>query len=101
MSKFRICMTLDPRPVSSSALLFHPRPLSMYGQNYGNPHHRSSSSASRGYQSQSPHPGQIGHSYSSGPHNADPQLWQWFTAVDTDRSGSISVAELQAALVNG
>jgi len=73
----------------------------MYAPNYGSPHHRSSSSASRGYQSQSPHPSQIGHSYSSGPHNADPQLWQWFTAVDTDRSGSISVAELQAALVNG
>ncbi|KAI0748010.1 hypothetical protein C8Q80DRAFT_1169586 [Daedaleopsis nitida] len=31
----------------------------------------------------------------------DPQLWQWFSAVDTDRSGAISVTELQAALVNG
>jgi len=28
-------------------------------------------------------------------------LWQWFQAVDGDRSGSISVLELQAALVNG
>lgn len=35
------------------------------------------------------------------PANADPQLWQWFSAVDTDRSGAISVTELQAALVNG
>ena len=35
------------------------------------------------------------------PPSADPQLWQWFTAVDTDRSGAISVTELQAALVNG
>ncbi len=35
------------------------------------------------------------------PAGADPQLWQWFTAVDVDRSGSISVTELQAALVNG
>jgi len=35
------------------------------------------------------------------PAGADPQLWQWFTAVDTDRSGAISVNELQAALVNG
>ncbi|THG99628.1 hypothetical protein EW026_g2732 [Hermanssonia centrifuga] len=34
------------------------------------------------------------------PAGADPQLWQWFTAVDVDRSGSISVTELQAALVN-
>ncbi|KAL4250411.1 Peflin/Sorcin Calcium-Binding [Abortiporus biennis] len=35
------------------------------------------------------------------PANANPQLYQWFTAVDTDRSGAISVQELQAALVNG
>ncbi|RPD66020.1 EF-hand [Lentinus tigrinus ALCF2SS1-7] len=35
------------------------------------------------------------------PPGADPQLWQWFSAVDTDRSGAISVTELQAALVNG
>jgi hypothetical protein len=35
------------------------------------------------------------------PPGADPQLWQWFNAVDADRSGSISVNELQAALVNG
>ncbi|KAJ6606502.1 hypothetical protein DFH09DRAFT_1256902 [Mycena vulgaris] len=31
----------------------------------------------------------------------DPQLWQFFSAVDQDRSGSITVVELQAALVNG
>lgn len=35
------------------------------------------------------------------PPGADPQLWQWFSAVDTDRSGSISPHELQQALVNG
>ncbi|TBU50658.1 EF-hand protein [Dichomitus squalens] len=35
------------------------------------------------------------------PPGADPQLWQWFSAVDSDRSGAISVTELQAALVNG
>jgi len=35
------------------------------------------------------------------PQGADPQLWQWFTNVDTDRSGAISVSELQSALVNG
>lgn len=35
------------------------------------------------------------------PSGADPQLWQWFSAVDTDRSGAISVTELRAALVNG
>ncbi|KAJ7184260.1 hypothetical protein C8R46DRAFT_455452 [Mycena filopes] len=31
----------------------------------------------------------------------DPQLYQYFSAVDQDRSGSISVTELQSALVNG
>jgi len=35
------------------------------------------------------------------PPGADPQLWQWFRAVDEDRSGSISCQELQRALVNG
>ncbi|KAJ7619500.1 hypothetical protein FB45DRAFT_930938 [Roridomyces roridus] len=34
------------------------------------------------------------------PPGGDP-LWQYFSAVDQDRSGSISVMELQAALVNG
>ncbi|EIW85411.1 EF-hand [Coniophora puteana RWD-64-598 SS2] len=36
-----------------------------------------------------------------GPPGYDPQLWTWFTSVDTDRSGNISVNELQTALVNG
>jgi len=35
------------------------------------------------------------------PPGADPQLWQWFNTVDTDRSGHISVSELQKALING
>ncbi|EPQ55266.1 EF-hand [Gloeophyllum trabeum ATCC 11539] len=35
------------------------------------------------------------------PPGADPQLWNWFTAVDTDRSGQISVYELEKALING
>ncbi|KAJ7771701.1 hypothetical protein B0H16DRAFT_1714917 [Mycena metata] len=35
------------------------------------------------------------------PQQGDPQLYQFFSAVDQDRSGSISVTELQAALVNG
>ncbi|KAH6918733.1 apoptosis-linked protein [Coprinopsis sp. MPI-PUGE-AT-0042] len=42
-----------------------------------------------------------GHYQPPPPPGADPQLWQYFTAVDADRSGSISVAELQQALVNG
>jgi hypothetical protein len=68
----------------------------MYGSNYSGGHHHTQSS-SRSHQA----PNQLGQSHSSGPYNADPQLWQWFNAVDTDRSGSISVNELQAALVNG
>lgn len=32
---------------------------------------------------------------------ADQELYQWFSTVDLDRSGQITVMELQAALVNG
>lgn len=39
--------------------------------------------------------------YAQMPPGADPQLWQWFTTVDFDRSGAITVNELQQALVNG
>ncbi|SPO31515.1 related to programmed cell death protein (calcium-binding protein) [Ustilago trichophora] len=35
------------------------------------------------------------------PAGADPQLWQWFIAVDRDRSGHINPQELSQALVNG
>lgn len=35
------------------------------------------------------------------PAGADPHLWQVFSAVDTDRSGALSLTELQNALVNG
>ena len=34
------------------------------------------------------------------PAGADLQLWQLFSAADTDRSGAINAAELQNALVN-
>jgi len=40
-------------------------------------------------------------SYRGPPPGADPQLWQWFSSVDTDRSGAITANELQSALVNG
>ncbi|KAI0295569.1 EF-hand [Russula brevipes] len=71
-----------------------------YGGAGGGSHlNRTSSSSHRSYQSQ--YPNQVGYGYQGGtPRHADPQLWQWFSAVDTDRSGSISVTELQAALVN-
>ncbi|KAI9103331.1 programmed cell death 6-like protein [Phlyctochytrium arcticum] len=35
------------------------------------------------------------------PPGADPQLWNWFKTVDTDRSGFINSQELQQALING
>ena len=31
----------------------------------------------------------------------DPNIAQWFQAVDTDKSGHITASELQRALVNG
>jgi len=46
-------------------------------------------------------PGGGGNYQPGPPAGADPQLWQWFQAVDADRSGAISVNELQTALVNG
>ncbi|KAK7057916.1 hypothetical protein R3P38DRAFT_2843634 [Favolaschia claudopus] len=35
------------------------------------------------------------------PPGADPQLWNWFSSVDVDRSGHISAPELERALING
>jgi peflin len=53
-----------------------------------------------------PNPAGYGGGFSGGPARApppgaDPQLWQWFNTVDTDRSGAITAAELERALVNG
>ena len=85
---------------------------------YGAPHRHSSTSSHYSSQQRPPSTqygapppqGYYGHSQppygrpppSVGPPaGADPQLWQWFSSVDTDRSGAISVTELQSALVNG
>ncbi|CAG8489290.1 22713_t:CDS:2, partial [Racocetra persica] len=35
------------------------------------------------------------------PPGADPQLYFWFQAVDTDKSGTLTTEELQRALING
>jgi len=37
---------------------------------------------------------------SAPPPGADPQVWHWFSAVDTDQSGHITPNELQTALLN-
>lgn len=38
--------------------------------------------------------------YATAAENVSPQISQWFTAVDRDKSGAISWQELQSALVN-
>merc|ERR1711879_1047243 len=54
-----------------------------------------------GYPGSAPPPG--GYSGYGAPQQpqVDPQLQQWFNAVDSDRSGQIDAKELQRALVNG
>ncbi|VDC03300.1 unnamed protein product [Peniophora sp. CBMAI 1063] len=72
--------------------------------------HHSHSSSSR-YSRSTPAPGGYGQQapgygapyqqqqYHGPPPGADPQLWQWFNDVNADRSGAISVNELQSALI--
>ncbi|KAG1819566.1 uncharacterized protein BJ212DRAFT_1341646 [Suillus subaureus] len=80
---------------------YPPNPTSAYTSNpvssyVSNPASSYSSNLSR-YPSSQHRP----YSHQQGPPaGSDPQLWQWFCAVDTDRSGALSVTELQAALVN-
>nr|GAT60578.1 predicted protein [Mycena chlorophos] len=55
-----------------------------------------------GYGAPSHGPGGFAPPPSQGPPpGADPQLWNWFSSVDTDRSGSITAPELERALING
>ncbi|KAF4578553.1 hypothetical protein EYR40_001293 [Pleurotus pulmonarius] len=74
---------------------------------YGAPqtHHRAYSGGPPNYSQQQPaHAHRVhggGYPAAGPPPGADPQLWNWFSAVDADRSGSISVIELQSALLNG
>jgi len=43
---------------------------------------------------------QPGYGQPGAPQGIDPNIYQWFLAVDSDRSGKINVQELQAALGN-
>ncbi|EAU88343.1 apoptosis-linked protein [Coprinopsis cinerea okayama7 len=65
------------------------RHLSQYGRPPQPPPRPTSGYGHQGYYQPPPPPG------------ADPNLWSYFVAVDADRSGAISVTELQQALVNG
>ncbi|KAF7350655.1 Programmed cell death protein 6 [Mycena sanguinolenta] len=48
------------------------------------------------------HPGGFAPQGGQGPPpGADPQLWNWFSSVDMDRSGAITAQELERALING
>jgi len=62
----------------------------------------------QGYPGSAPPPGQQyqggappGQGYPGGQPAPNPQISQWFNAVDQDRSGQIDSKELQKALVNG
>jgi len=83
---------------------------------YGSQHYGSQSHGQHGHSRPNSHTAppvhHSGHGYQGGyrdhyqqqhgpPPGADPQLWQWFSAVASDRSGSISLTELQTALING
>ncbi|KAI9310590.1 hypothetical protein BX666DRAFT_2005157 [Dichotomocladium elegans] len=48
-----------------------------------------------------PYPPPLHGSMLPAPPGADLKLWYWFQAVDTDRSGYLTVDELQRALING
>jgi Ca2+-binding EF-hand superfamily protein len=80
-------------------------------QNYGGGYPNYPPPGGGGY-APPPPPQQYGGGYGGGfappagnphamPPGADPQLWNWFTSVDLDRSGAISAIELERALING
>ena len=71
-------------------------PVPAYNQGYGGYGNPPPPQGGAGYPGYAPAPPQRGP-----PPGADPEVWHWFSTVDTDRSGSITVIELQSALVNG
>ncbi|KDQ60652.1 hypothetical protein JAAARDRAFT_55382 [Jaapia argillacea MUCL 33604] len=66
----------------------------------GNLQYSQSMSASRPPYAVNQRPAYGGYAAPPPPPGADPQLYEWFRSVDADRSGAISVHELQSALVN-
>eukprot|EP00091_Calanus_sinicus_P020642 TRINITY_DN5760_c0_g1_i2.p1 TRINITY_DN5760_c0_g1~~TRINITY_DN5760_c0_g1_i2.p1 ORF type:complete len:143 (-),score=41.66 TRINITY_DN5760_c0_g1_i2:277-705(-) len=55
----------------------------------------------QGYPGQGGYTGQQGQGGYGGPQGGNQLVFQWFQAVDVDRSGHINAIELQQALVNG
>ena len=102
--------TQPPQEVMSVTGISSKSPLNMYGQRPPQQYFAPNSSHFSGdhgsyHQDGSHHHGSQSYAPQHGPSpsspGTDPQLWQYFTSVDTDRSGSIDVTELQSALVNG
>lgn len=96
--------------ISSLLSPHHPHnSLTMYGGGYGRPPPPPSgfvappmASMPSQYGRQPPQgPGGFAFQQPGPPPGADPQLWRWFSSVDEDRSGTITVTELQTALING
>ncbi len=95
------CTSLKSTSLSSTTQ------INMYGRNHSQ-HHAGYGGHRPSYQA-SPTPGGYGHPQGAPawrgppqpPPGADPQLWQWFSAVDADKSGAITAHELQSALLNG
>ncbi|XP_071797533.1 sorcin-like [Asterias amurensis] len=71
------------------------RPQQQHPQQAYNPHQQQQQQQQHGYQQYGAPPG------GAVPPGGDPTLWHWFQAVDVDKSGAITAAELRQALVNG
>lgn len=71
------------------------------GGQYGHGHHPAPGGPYSGYGGQ-PQAGPYGHHAPQGnvPPGVNPEAYQWFQTVDTDRSGFINTKELKQALVN-
>ncbi|KAF7295329.1 EF-hand domain-containing protein [Mycena indigotica] len=100
---FIIGLSIRPALVSQSVMYAQQQPHYQQHPNALRPQSQySQQSRPAGAPIYSNHGSQSRHSHTPAPPpGGDPQLFQYFSAVDTDRSGSISVSELQQALVNG
>ncbi|XP_013402793.1 programmed cell death protein 6 [Lingula anatina] len=77
------------------------QPCQQYGAGYGYQQQQPGGAYGGGYPGGQPGGGGFGYGATPPPPGISPDLWQWFQAVDQDRSGQITASELQSALVNG